>query len=67
MGNKTRSEKDMQTLTLSCHIQQTSEGEGGQHQGLAAAQVGAWAGIVWAGFGGPRVGFWEKLPEACVW
>lgn len=27
MGNKAKSEKDMQTLILSCDIQHTSEGE----------------------------------------
>lgn len=45
----------MQTLTLSCSIQQTAEGEGAQHQGLAAAQIGAWVGFVWAGFGVSRL------------
>lgn len=40
MGNKAKSEKDMQTLILSCDIQHTSEGEETWHWSLTAVQIG---------------------------
>lgn len=52
MGNKRRSEKEMQTLTLSCNIQQTSEGEEARLRGLTATQMSAWVGFVSGSFGG---------------
>lgn len=61
MGNKAGSEKDMQTLRLSCNIQQRVKEQGTEvwQQHRLVHGLGL-SGLVW---GGSRVGFWEKLPE----
>lgn len=62
MGNKARREENMQTLTLSCNVQQMSEGEGAGHKVWQQHKV-----VLGLGLGGSRIGFLIEAAKNHPW